>query len=778
MKKKVRIYIILFTFILFFPFLITYNISYAQCLSLNELEKERVVAAAKKYLLEQPVTITSYKSARSAGGLHDYFSEGDYWWPDTANPDGPYIQRDGLSNPDNFVSHRQALMRFSVQASTLAAAYKITGEEKYAAHALLHIKAWFVTPSSRMNPHLKFAQAIKGKVTGRGIGIIDTIHLIEIAKAIEVLEKSKSWSVDEFEKVKGWFKEYLDWMTTHKYGIDERDAKNNHGTCWVFQVAAFAELVGDTAKMNFCRDRFKNILLPEQMAKDGSFPLELKRTKPYGYSLFNLEAMTGICQILSTKDDNLWKFTLEDGRNMGKAMEFIYPFIKEKSKWTYPKDVMFFDEWPVRQSSLLFAGIALERPAYISLWKQLNPDPTVDEVVRNFPVRQPVLWMNDNYEFLNLILLDGETLKKIRSRFESGDKDILKKVNHLVKQSEKILKLKPMTVIDKESFPPSGDKHDYMSVAPYWWPDTTKPDGLPYVRRDGERNPDREKIGDRKRIGDMIESVYTLGLTYYITRDEKFAKKAADFLRVWFLNPESRMNPNLNYAQSIRGRTEGRGAGIIDSYKFTDLLDAIRLIECSTSWTQEDNNELIKWFDDYLKWLLTSDNGKSEAEAKNNHGTTYAVQVSTIAIFVGKDSIAANFVSQIPSKRIATQIEPDGSEPFELVRTKSWGYCLLNLEGLMQLAKLGERFGIDLWNFTTTDGRSIRKVIDWLTPYALGKNKWTYPQIVPMEIERMYPVLKTAAIKYNEPAYSKHAKIILEEYEIKSETILFYSNYK
>ena len=362
-------------------------------INLNKIEYDRVVKAADKYLKELPITVTASSSSRSAGGVHDYFSEGDYWWPDPKNSDGPYIQRDGMTNPDNFVAHRHALIRFSVQAATLAAAYKITHEEKYAAHAIKHLKAWFVDSTTRMNPHLKFAQAIKGKVTGRGTGIIDTIHLIEIVMAIEALEESKSWRTDDIATIKNWFIEYLTWITTHPYGIDERDTKNNHATCWIFQAAAFAKLVDDTATISFCKNRFKNVLLPNQMAADGSFPLEIKRTKPYSYSLFNLEAMTGICQLLSTNDDNLWKFTLQDGRNMKKAVEFMYPYILDKSKWQYPSDVMYFDEWPVRESSLLFAGLQLNEQQYIDLWKKLKADPTVEEVVRNFPVRQPVLWL-------------------------------------------------------------------------------------------------------------------------------------------------------------------------------------------------------------------------------------------------------------------------------------------------------------------------------------------------------------------------------------------------
>jgi hypothetical protein len=365
----------------------------AERLRLSEFERSRVLKAAQRYLKEQPITITASHSPRSTGGKHDYFSEGDYWWPDPKDPKGPYIQRDGMTNPDNFTAHREALIRLSVQAPALAAAWLLTRERRYAEHAARHLRAWFVDPDTLMNPHLEYAQAIQGRATGRGTGIIDTLHLVEVARAIGPIEEAGALTPSLRAAVRDWFARYLKWMTTHKYGQDERDAKNNHGTCWVAQAAEFARYTGNAELTVFCRDRYKTVLLPTQMAPDGSFPLELKRTKPYGYSLFNLDAMAAVCQILSTSEDNLWTFQLPDGRGMRKAMEFMVPFIADKKKWPYPPDVMYFDQWPVRHPSLLFAGLALGEPACIDLWKTLNPDPTVEEVIRNYPLRQPLLWL-------------------------------------------------------------------------------------------------------------------------------------------------------------------------------------------------------------------------------------------------------------------------------------------------------------------------------------------------------------------------------------------------
>jgi hypothetical protein len=358
------------------------------------IDRARIISAANQYLSEKPITITASSSPRSAGGLHDFFSEADYWWPDPKDPGGPYIQRDGMSNPNNFVEHRRALMRLSVQVPALVAAWKVTKDKRYAAHAAEHLRAWFIDERTRMNPNLQYAQAIHGVTTGRGTGIIDTIHLVEVARAIEVMEPSAALSPTERKSIKQWFADYLQWLTTSKNGIQERDAKNNHTTCWVMQVAAFAHLTGDQKLLDFCRERFKTVIVPNQIAVDGSFPEELRRTKPYGYELFNLEAMATVCQILSTPQNNLFTFQTADGRGFRRAMEYMAPFIANKKSWPLKPDVMYDNEWPMRQVSLLFAGIAFKRQDYFELWKKLPADSNVEEVIRNFFIRQPVLWMN------------------------------------------------------------------------------------------------------------------------------------------------------------------------------------------------------------------------------------------------------------------------------------------------------------------------------------------------------------------------------------------------
>ena len=355
--------------------------------------REQVLKEAAWAKQQAPVTVTAATCTRSAGGKHDFYSEGDYWWPNPANPDSPYIQRDGMTNPDNFVAHRHAMIRFSQIIGALASAYRITGNAAYVREALPHLRAWFTDTATLMHPNLQYAQAIKGRFTGRGIGIIDAIHLMEVAQGVLVMQDATAFDKSLLKGIRGWFAAYLHWLTTHQYGKDEMNAKNNHGTCWVMQTACFARFTGDTALLGFCRDRYKQVLLPNQMAADGSFPLELARTKPYGYSLFNLDAMVTICQILSNKENDLWAYQLPDGRNIKRGIAFLYPYVADKGTWPYKKDVMYWDEWPVAHPFLVFGATAYQQQEWLDTWTKLDHQPSNAEVVRNLPVRHPLIWL-------------------------------------------------------------------------------------------------------------------------------------------------------------------------------------------------------------------------------------------------------------------------------------------------------------------------------------------------------------------------------------------------
>lgn len=358
-----------------------------------KIEQERVIERANQFLNEKPRTVTSSTSPRSAGGKHDFFSEGPYWWPNPADPNGPYLQHDGLRNSDRFENHDNDLRYFSWIVGTHTSAYLLTGKEKYVHAAMQHLNAWMVDTATRMNPNMIYAQAIHGICTGRGIGIIDAVPLMDVARSVMILEKSPYVSQKDIAQIKTWFSQFLTWLTTHPYGIDEKNAKNNHGTWWHTQVAAYASLVGDKKVLRDCRKSYQEVILSNQMDADGSFPLELKRTKPYSYSLFNLDATAALAWILSDQSFDVWNISLHDGRGMKKGLDFILPYLKDKTKWTFGKDVSHWEKQPDARQFMLFAALAQNSPEWFSLWKSLSEKNSSDESRLALPAKNPLIWI-------------------------------------------------------------------------------------------------------------------------------------------------------------------------------------------------------------------------------------------------------------------------------------------------------------------------------------------------------------------------------------------------
>lgn len=354
-------------------------------------DRARILNAAARYIGLQPRTITSYPSPKSPGGLHNYFSQADYFWPNPADPDGKYINRDGQSNPDNFNDHRKAMIALSIQMPVLTAAWLLTRDPRYGKHAADHLRAWFIAPDSRMDPNLEYSQGVHGVSTGRSYGIIDTLHLVEAARAASILAPTMLTGTEQ-AALYTWFREYLHWMKTSEKGIAERGTLNNHAVCWALQASEFARLVDDDDTRSEVRTQYKEHFVPDQMAPNGSFPKELARTKPYSYSIFNFDTMAMLCQSLQGGGDDLFAFALPDGRGICKGAVFLYPYLRDKSKWPYKKDIEHFESLPVRSPGLLFTGLACQHEDYLGLWTHLNPDPTDPEIIRNYPVRQPLLW--------------------------------------------------------------------------------------------------------------------------------------------------------------------------------------------------------------------------------------------------------------------------------------------------------------------------------------------------------------------------------------------------
>lgn len=301
----------------------------------------------------------------------------------------------------------------------------------------------------------------------------------------------------------------------------------------------------------------------------------------------------------------------------------------------------------------------------------------------------------------------------------------------LLSDAEKALKEKPYSVTYKETIPPSGDKHDYVSLSRYWWPDPTKENGLPYIHKDGQSNPDLDKY-DRNRLGEMCYAVNTLCLAYFYSNDERYAVKAVEFIRIWFLNSNTRMNPNLNYSQFVPGRDESRGRpeGLIDSYSFVEMLSSIELLNGYKGFTEKDKKELREWFGKLAEWFRTSELGKKEDAAKNNHGTSFDSQLVTYLAFSGNIKDATRVINEFPEKRLLKHIEPDGKQPNELWRTLAFHYSIYNLNHMLDLFAIAKKLGIDIYKTESSDGRSFYKAVDYLVTF-LGKDvsDWPYKQI-------------------------------------------------
>lgn len=301
----------------------------------------------------------------------------------------------------------------------------------------------------------------------------------------------------------------------------------------------------------------------------------------------------------------------------------------------------------------------------------------------------------------------------------------------LIDDANRALNRGTYSVTFKERLAPSGDKHDYVSLSRYVWPDPNKKDGLPYITRDGESNPELEKY-DRVPLGNMASSVTTLSLAYFYSGEERYAQKAVELLRVWFLDKDTKMNPHLNYAQFVPGVNDNKGRpyGLIDTYSFVDMLNAVKLLEKSKSYTVKDKKGLQSWFGEFTKWWQTAPQAIAEKNGSNNHGLAYDVQLVMYSLFSGDRQTALKAINEFPEVRLFKQIEPDGSQPRELARTLAFHYSAYNLYFMVDMTAIAKNQGVEIYKMKSADGRSLYKAIDFLTPY-LGKElaAWPYKQI-------------------------------------------------
>jgi hypothetical protein len=329
---------------------------------------------------------------------------------------------------------------------------------------------------------------------------------------------------------------------------------------------------------------------------------------------------------------------------------------------------------------------------------------------------------------------DLASVEALRTALEDGDDDYQPAYERMIRRAEEALNDKLYTVLEKTVMPPSGDKHDYVSLAPYWWPDPNQPDGLPWIRKDGEVNPATKDGNTDDRAKDRaFGNIDDLGMAAYFSGEDKYAERAVEQLNAWFVDPATRMNPNLNYGQGIPGLNDGRCFGIIETTSLQGIVTALELLDLEDQLPPATKSGMKDWFAGYVNWLQTSELGIEEGTRTNNHATWYDVQVVGMLRYLGRDDEARAVLEAAKAKRVAVQIEPDGSQPEELARTKSVGYSRMNLAAMTRLAWHGRQLGVDLWNYQTEDGRGIRGAYDYLKPFAFEDKLWTYQQLGSME---------------------------------------------
>ncbi|VVE21565.1 alginate lyase family protein [Pandoraea anhela] len=345
--------------------------------------------------------------------------------------------------------------------------------------------------------------------------------------------------------------------------------------------------------------------------------------------------------------------------------------------------------------------------------------------------------------------LDPQALAAAKQAVEHKAPTVVPAYRKLMADADKALSVGPMSVVDKGLTPPSGDKHDYLSMGPYWWPDPSKPDGKPYIRRDGRINPSaKNNDTDSRRIETFSDTVGTLGFAYYFSGDKRYADHAALLLRTWFLAPATRMNPNLNYAQAVLGVNNGRGTGIIDTRHFWEVIDTIGLISPSGALSADEQSGLKRWFAEYTKWMMTSANGHDEADATNNHGTYFDEQVANQARYVGDDDLARQIANEAMKKRIEVQIAADGRQPMELERTRAFHYSVFNLQAFMRLAHHASAVGVDLWRYPNAGSPALGRAVGYLSPFVLAPASWPYKDIQGIAYADYLPVYLQARLIY------------------------------
>jgi len=649
---------------------------------------------AERAFREKLVAVTDKLIPSPSGNPHDYVSLSPFFWPNPKSADGlPYVLRDGETNPESRAYDSAQLKTMCNNVKICALAYYLTGDQRYAEHAASQIRRWFLNPETRMSPHLKYGQLIKGKREGSRWGIIDTGMLVWVVEADGLLHTFPGWSAKDHQELQKWFADYLVWLETSDLGKEESNARNNHGSYYDLQIVDFALFTGQRKLAADVLETAKARRLARQIEPDGSQPEELVRTKSYEYCLVNLNALFQLALLGDRVGVDLWHYRSADGCSLRGALDWMIPYTTGARAWTHQQIISH----PSNSTMFLLlrlAGIAYQAPSYEKAILQVQG--RGDEVL-----------------FADLLY----PVQKASIRVAEIERE------RILKLANVALSMKPPTITDSIATNSLGGLHDYYSQADYAWPNPEKPDGRPYVIRDGESNPNTF-TAHRLALRKMKTGVAALAAAYALTGDEKYVEKSRELLSVFFLNEQTRMNPNLQFAQVVLGDSAGTPYGIIDTLHLAEVAIAIPFLEKSPSFPPSVAQGLKQWFGDYTRWITTATNGVSEMNSLNNHSIACWVQLASFATLTRDFELLGQARRRFKGVLFPGQMSTNGSFARELARTKPYGYSIFQADNIATLCVLLSSPNEDFWQFTLPDGRTPRRAVDFIYPYLADKTQW------------------------------------------------------
>jgi len=690
----------------------------------------------------------------ASGEKRDFLSPAPLWWPDPEQPDGlPYLwNREGRINPEYYErGDQKAFDEMARAVEHLALAYYLTEEEAYALRAATLLRAWFLDPRTGMSPHLNHAWFERGRNTGTPFGVMSLEQLPFLLDAVGMIEGSGAWAAEDRRLMNTWVEEYLRWLTTSTMGTDAARIWNRFGTAYDAQAASCALFLSREDLARRILEQSKQERIDRLIRRDGRQPYALEREITFFNSVSSVGYFFQLATMAKGLGIELWNYTAPGGGSIRRALEFVAPYADTARTWPYILEVRRGLLRPVLQQ----AAWAYDDGVFRHLLDLL---PT-DEVFSS-----PVFELYPHYYDLEQDTLSTQVMVLDERIVAAGGhhSDRPSAVALLREVAEEALQVAPVSVMQKTMTPPSGSKHDFFSVGGYYWPDSTKPDGLPWIYRDGKVYPDYGSTGDTERLRTMVRTVPVLALAYTVTGEERYAEHATRMLRHWFLDAATRMNPNLRYAHGQPGVTEGSYYGIIQIGSMPLVMDATGMLGPSAAWTEEDQRGMVAWSAAFLEWMLYDIDAPEAGRVWNNHGTNYDLVAVRFALMAGRRGLARAMLERVKTERIDRQIRGDGRLPYELERNRAWTYTVVTVDKFVQLATMGSRLGVDLWNYRTPEGGGIRAAIDYLALYADSLAVWPYADLDFQRygrtpLARLRSILQRAALAYSSPRYGERA---------------------